>query len=79
MIKKVSKISVEQNPEAPVKKTILAQAIVDISKAMKALQDSGLNRHAIVVLLGSKNGMPPKYQIINVLDGLEQLARDFTK
>ena len=70
-------VVVEQDKENPVPKKILAQAIVDISAAVKRLAASGLNRKAIVVLLSHDSGQP-QYVIENVLSSLEQLSRDYT-
>lgn len=70
-------IIVNQDPEQPVEKEVLATAITDISSALKALQKSGLNKTGIVVLLQDKTRLPKK-TILIVLDGLEALRRDYT-
>ena len=44
-------ITVTQDPNRPVEREILAQAILRIADAAKQLAKSGLNRRAIVVLL----------------------------
>ena len=62
-------------PPADDKKT-LAAAILNISAAMVTLRKSGLNRAAIVVLLKDATG-EPKVTIARVLDGLEQLKKDY--
>lgn len=78
------KTKVKQDPENPVQKEVLAEAIVEISKAMKKLLSSGLNRRAIVVLI--KDSVPSpgygkksisKTDIINVLDAIEDLSRNY--
>lgn len=74
---KSASLVVEQNPEQPVEKKVLAQAIVDISKAFVQLSKSGLNRKAIVVLVKNSSGAP-QYQVENVLNALENLKRDYT-
>ena len=51
-------IKVEQDPEKPVETKVLAQAIVDIGKAARALADSGLNQKAIVVLVAHDSKQP---------------------
>ena len=59
-------------PEKPVAKEILAEAIVAIGKAADELHASGLNEKAVIVLLHdySKVGKPA---IRDVLKGLRQL------
>ncbi len=69
-------VQIVQDPEAPVEKTVLAKAILDINVAATALKKSGLNRRAIVVLV-SHSSKQPQYVVSNVLDGLEQLKRDY--
>lgn len=65
----------EKNPETT---EILADAIVRISESFKQLQKSGLNRHAIIVLvqddchIGKKN-------ISVVLNSLNRLAGYYCK
>lgn len=71
-------ITVEQDPDAPVEKPVLAQAIVDISRAMNRLSDSGLNRRAIVALVYDSTKLP-KGTIEIVLNSLDRLARDYCK
>ncbi len=62
------------HPEGkPVPKEILAEAIVNIGKAAKQLQDSGLNKRAIVVLIQDYTKLS-KSDIVTVLDALPRLA-----
>lgn len=49
-MKKKETVTVLQDESKPVARGILAQAIVDISRAVKSLQSSGLNREAIIIL-----------------------------
>ncbi len=65
-----------QEDGAPVEKTVLAKAIVDISSAMTALRKSGLNRKAIVILT-SHAAQVPQGTVKAVLDGLEDLRRSY--
>ncbi len=58
--------------DPPESKEILAEAIVNIGEAMKKLQESGLNKKAIVILLHAKTRISQK-DITTVLDGLKQL------
>ena len=59
----------EKNPETT---EILAEAIVRISKAFKALQKSGLNEEAIVILIQAQTRLPRR-DIANVLRALKRL------
>ena len=78
MAKRTS-LDVVNDPDKPVHRQILSEAIVRISAAMKMLIGSGLNRRAIVVLVhdaiatdsrGRKIGL---MQIGEVFDALEEL------
>ena len=65
-------VSVKQ-PEPPIKKEILAEAIVRIGNAANTLQnDSGLNKRALVVLLQDYTKLP-KGDITTILDALPRL------
>jgi len=59
-------------------KEILAEAIVNIGNAAKKLNDSGINKTAIIVLLHDKTKLP-KGTIKLVLDSLPQLERWYCK
>jgi hypothetical protein len=74
---KVTKVTVEQS-DPPIDKKVLAQAVVDISKAFKDLQKSGLNRKAIIVLVAHKASVYMS-QVEIVLNALDRLADDYTK
>lgn len=83
-MKKIS-VDVIDDPEKPIEKKILAEAIVDVSKALKKLGASGLNRRAIIVLI--YDSIPaPKYprnktskgEIGDILDALETLKDRYT-
>lgn len=73
---KAQKINIEQDPAAPVEKTVLAKAIVGISSAVSALQKSGLNRKAIVIL-ASHSAKQPQYVVHDVINALDQLKKDY--
>lgn len=70
-------LTVEQDPERPVETKVLAQAIVDIGKAARALAASGLNQKAIIVLV-SHDSKQPQYQVKLVLESLQNLAKTYT-
>jgi len=70
-------LKVEQDPEQPVETKVLAQAIVDIGKAARALAASGLNQKAIIVLV-SHDAKQPQYQVKQVLESLQHLAKTYT-
>lgn len=53
-----NKVVVNQDEDAPVERPVLAQAIVDISKAAQKLADSGLNQRAIRLLVADQSGVP---------------------
>jgi hypothetical protein len=72
------KIEVKQDEENPVPAEILAQAILDMGKAMKLLTKSRLKRDALVVLIKDKTGIT-KIDINRVLDSLESLEKDWLK
>lgn len=74
---KKSVVVVEQDPEKPIETKVLAQAIVDIGKAARALAASGLNQKAIVVLV-SQDAKLPQYQVKLVLESLQYLAKTYT-
>lgn len=73
-----TKVVVRQDPEKPVERNILAQAIVDISRAAKRLADGGLNRDAVIVLLHDRSGIG-KRDIGLVLAHLTQLEKEFCR
>lgn len=72
------KLTVVQDAEKPVEQEVLAQAIIDISAAMRKLSAGKLNRKAIVVLLAHATKLR-LFEITMVLDALEQLERDYCK
>jgi len=72
------KIVIKQDDEKPVPAEMLAQAIVDMGTAMKALSRSRLKREAITTLIKDKTGIT-KADINRVLDCLELLEKDWLK
>jgi hypothetical protein len=70
-------IKVEQDPEKPVETKVLAQAIVDVGKAARALAASGLNQKAIMVLV-AHDSKQPQYVVKTILESLSVLARTYT-
>ena len=48
---KDKKAIIEQDKEKPIEKLVIADHILEIGRAMKRLVESGLNRHAILVLV----------------------------
>lgn len=76
MAKRVLKV--EQDPEQPVEQKVLAQAIVDIGKAARALAAGGLNQKAVIVLV-AHDAKLPQYQVKTVLESLQYLAATYTK
>lgn len=72
----MAKLTVQQLPEAPVEKTVLAKAITDISAAFNALKKSGLNRRGVIIL-AAQSSKQPQYVVESVLNSLEQLRKDY--
>ncbi len=73
---KNEKVKVVQDDAAPVEKEVLAQAIVDISAALKKLRASGLNERAILALVKDDTGIS-KAEVKRVLDSLAGLRRTY--
>jgi hypothetical protein len=71
-------VNVVQNPDKPVAAQVIADAIVEIAKAMKTLNDSRLKRRAIVTLLHDATTVS-RTDIGDVLNGLEQLEKEWLK
>jgi hypothetical protein len=73
---KTQLVTVKQDEAKPVPKEVLAKAIVDISASLRHLRMSGLNRKAVVALVGhsTKLGLGT---IDAVLNALETLKRDY--
>jgi len=65
-------------PTKPIPVQIMAQAIVDISKAMKQIKQSRLKRDVILILLKDKTGYS-KAAVGQILDALEQLEDLYLK
>ena len=65
-------IKVVKNSEKPESTEILAEAIVRIGSAMQALEKSGLNERAIVVLIHAETKLSQR-DIKIVLDSLRKL------
>lgn len=70
--------NVVQDPEAPIERTVLAKAIIDISDSMSRLSKSGLNQQAIVALVHDNTGLPKK-TIVAVLSSLMVLRSAYCK
>jgi hypothetical protein len=76
----VKKLVVRQ-PEAPAEQVsaeVMAQAIVDIAKGMKALSASRLKRETIVILVHDQSKIA-KGTIRVVLNNLEALEKEYLK
>lgn len=69
---------VTQDATAPVEKAILAQAIVDMSKAAQRLSASGLNKKSVAVLIHYHSKVPLR-DVEIVLDNLRWLEQNCTK
>lgn len=71
-------VRVEQDKNAPVEQSVLAQAIVDISHAMRVLTSSGMNRKAIVILAAHSSGQS-QAKVLAVMNALEGLEREYVR
>ena len=60
--------------DPPESKEILAEAIVNIGNATKKLQENGLNKRAIIILIQAETKLAQR-DIRLVLDALPQLER----
>lgn len=66
------RVKVKKSEDQPETKEILAEAIIRIGEAFAKLQESGLNRKAIVILIQAETKISRK-DINTVLDALNQL------
>jgi hypothetical protein len=64
--------------DPPVEKEVLADAIVRVSEGVAALNKSGLNQRAVVVLLHDYTGLPMT-AIRRVLNALPELKGMYCK
>lgn len=71
-------IKIKKNENNPETKEILAEAIIKISEAMDSLDKSGLNRHAISVLIQFETKLAMR-DINAVLDALKRLRGWYCK
>ena len=74
--KKMVEVAQVEGAEVPVK--VLAQAILDISAAMKKLLDGPLNRRALVLLIQDASGCS-KRDISMVIDSIHALDQLYVK
>jgi len=73
------KVAIVQDPEAPIEQPVLAAAIIRLSQAAQKLaRESGLTQRAVVILLQHSTKLSQR-DIRVVLDGIEQLQRDYCK
>lgn len=72
------KINVTQKETDPVPVEILAESIVEISKAMRKINESRLTRKAIVALIHDKSNLH-KTKIEIVLNNLDELENNWLK
>lgn len=74
----MKKVKVIQDPEQPVEKEVLAQAIIKISEASDALSRSGVNRRGVVALIHDYTKLN-KGVIEAVLEALRDLRATYAK
>ena len=68
----MGRVKVKKTEEKPETTEILAEAIVRIGEAFAKLQESGLNRKAIVILIQAETKLS-RHNIEMVLDALNKL------
>lgn len=78
MTTRASTVAVVQDPDKPVPREILAEALVRIGEAFVKLRASGLNRRAIVLLVSESSGQT-RGAVGDVLDALESLSKDYCR
>lgn len=66
---------VTQDVAKPIEKAILAQAIVDLSKAAQRLAQSGLNKKSVAVLIHYHSKVPLR-DVEIVMSNIEWLERN---
>lgn len=76
-MRKKESIIVQQDEQKPVERNVLAQSIVDISKALRSLTSSGLTRRAVIALVHDLAPSVGKSTIRVVLEQLGELERQF--
>lgn len=72
------KIVIQQDKEKPIERSVLAKAIVDLSRAVQRLNTSGLNREAVTVLLAHSTRLSLG-ATRDILRSIEQLERDYVR
>ena len=86
MAKKLTVAVVKQDEQKPVERNVLAQAIVDISRSIKKLTSSGLDKSAIITLVAARVKSPHKFgkkpgkgDIEAVFNALASLEKDYIR
>lgn len=74
----MTKHKIEQDPEQPVDKKVLAQSIVAVAKAAAALFASGLKTRTICLLIKDQCPHLGLRDIQSVLDAAAQLDQEYT-
>lgn len=75
---KNKKVKIIQDEKTPVPADVLATDILKMSAAIKKLNEGQLNEKAVLVLLANSTGLTQRV-IKTVLDGINDLAKDYTK
>lgn len=70
-------VIVKLNETTPESTEVIADAIIRVSRAAAAIQASGLNRRALIVLLKDQTSVP-QYEITKILDALPELEAKYT-
>jgi len=85
-MKKQTRVKIEQEDIAIVEKSVLAQNILEISKAVQKLQRGGLNLKAIEVLVWSNCGIPSGHtskpgigEVRAVIQSIRTLEQEYCK
>lgn len=76
---KPPKVKIEQNPEEPVEKKVLAAALLAMSRGVESLLGSGLRLDDLVVLIARRAPSVGKPDIRAVIQALNELRHEYSK
>jgi len=74
----MAKTIIKKNEENPETVEVIAKSIIDIAEAMQRIENTPLNRRALVVLIKDQTGLPQR-DINLVLNSITDLKKDFIK
>lgn len=71
-------LKIKQDPKNPVPAEVIADALIKLSRAIKVLEETKLNRRAIVILL-SHSSRVNMTDVEKVVDSLASMETDWIK